>query len=166
MSESTARHDLPLIAPGQAQKEMFHNEALAALDLLVQPAVVGVGGNTPPSVAEPGACWIVGPAPTGAWTGHAQALAGWTDGGWRFAVPADGTTVWTGGATGFVRYVDGTWTEGRLTGRRLVLDGEQVVGARAAAIPDPAGGTTVDSEARVTLAEVLAALRSHGLIAA
>lgn len=25
MSESTARHALPLIAPGQAQKEMSHN---------------------------------------------------------------------------------------------------------------------------------------------
>ena len=39
MSESTARLALPLIAPGQAQKEVSHNEALAALDLLVQAQV-------------------------------------------------------------------------------------------------------------------------------
>lgn len=35
----TPRLALPLLQPGQAQKEMYHNEALARLDLAVQPAV-------------------------------------------------------------------------------------------------------------------------------
>jgi len=35
---STPRLALPLLAVAQAQKEVTHNEALALLDLLVQPA--------------------------------------------------------------------------------------------------------------------------------
>lgn len=37
MSDATARFAFPLIAPGQAQKELFHNEALARVDALLQP---------------------------------------------------------------------------------------------------------------------------------
>ncbi|MGL4312420.1 MAG: DUF2793 domain-containing protein, partial [Sphingomonas sp.] len=33
MAETTSRLALPLLAAGQAQKEMFHNEALALIDL-------------------------------------------------------------------------------------------------------------------------------------
>lgn len=32
MTDTSARFALPLILPGQAQKEIFHNEALALLD--------------------------------------------------------------------------------------------------------------------------------------
>ena len=51
-----------------------------------------------------------------------------------------------------------------LTGSALLLDGLQVVGTRAAAIASPAGGSTVDSEARSAIDQLLRALRQHGLI--
>lgn len=51
-----------------------------------------------------------------------------------------------------------------LTGSALLLDGLQVVGTRAAAIASPAGGSTVDSEARSAIDQLLGALRQHGLI--
>ena len=38
----TARWALPLLEAGQAQKEMGHNEALAAIDLLMTTAVLAV----------------------------------------------------------------------------------------------------------------------------
>ena len=38
--DSTARLALPFLAPGQAQKELYHNEALSRLDLLVQTVVL------------------------------------------------------------------------------------------------------------------------------
>jgi hypothetical protein len=44
-------------------------------------------------------------------------------------------------------------------------EGEQVIGEQAAAIADPAGGTVIDSEARTAVAEILSAIRQHGLIA-
>ena len=166
MNEATPRHALPLIQPGQAQKELAHNEALALLDMIAQPAVVAVATNTPPVAPQPGQCWVVGTSPTGAWSGHADALAGWTTGGWRFAVPGPGMTVWTGGAAGFARWDGGEWRTGVLTGSTLKLGGQQVVGSQGAAIADPMGGTTIDSEARATVAQILAALRHHGLIAA
>ena len=37
--EFTPRLSLPTLIPGQAQKELFHNEALQVLDFLVAGAV-------------------------------------------------------------------------------------------------------------------------------
>ena len=81
MVETSARLALPLLVPGQAQKEMFHNEALATIDLALQASVAAVGTEAPPAAPSPGQCWIVGPRPTGDWAGQAGALAGWTAGG-------------------------------------------------------------------------------------
>jgi hypothetical protein len=46
-----------------------------------------------------------------------------------------------------------------------MIDGIKVVGAQQSAIADPSGGTTVDVETRAAMGQVLATLRSHGLIA-
>ncbi len=165
MSESTARHGLPLIAPGQAQKELSHNEALAALDILAHPYAESVGANTPPGSPAEGQCWIVGGSPTAAWSGHAHALAGWTAGGWRFVEAREGMIVRTAADTGFASYTGGAWQVGIIAGAALKLSGDQVVGPRRPAIADASGGATVDGEARAAVNAVLAALRGHGLIA-
>lgn len=165
MSETTARLALPMIAAGQAQKELSHNEALAALDLLVQAAADGVGINTPPGSPAAGQCWIVGAAPTGAWSGQAGALAGWTGGGWRFVAAREGMTVWTGGASGFARYSGGAWVAGALAGQTLSLGGVQVVGEQGPAIAEPTGGSVTDAAARAAIGAILTTLRTHGLIA-
>lgn len=44
------------------------------------------------------------------------------------------------------------------------VGGAQVVSARGAAVPDAAGGATVDAEARTAINTLLARLRAHGLI--
>lgn len=161
----TARWGLPLLDAGQAQKEMTVNEALARLDLLVQTAVAGVGINAPPVAPADGAAWVVGPAPSGAWAGQADAVAGWTAGGWRFVTPREGMTVWSATDGCAASYAGGQWRTGSLAGRRVEVGGVQVVGGRAAAITSPSGGAVVDAEARTALAAILAALRTHGLIA-
>jgi hypothetical protein len=46
----------------------------------------------------------------------------------------------------------------------LLINDEQVIGPRAAAIASPSGGTVIDSEARSTIDAILGALRQHGLI--
>ena len=143
---TTTRLGLPLLAAGQAQKEIWHNEALALIDLAVQAEVMAVGLDEPPAAPVPGACWIVGANPTGAWRGQAWALAGWTEGGWRFVIPREGMAAWHRGTQALVRYAEGQW--------------------RAAAVVPPAtGGTTVDAEARATLAGLIIALRGVGVIA-
>ena len=62
-------------------------------------------------------------------------------------------------------YRSGAWELGLLRGNSVVLDGQQVVGPRAAAIDSPASGAVVDAEARSTIDAILNTLRQHGLIA-
>lgn len=166
MSDQTsARLGLPMLQIGQAQKELSHNEALTLLDFAVQPVVEAVSVDAPPSSPIIGACWVVGSSPTGAWSGRAMAVAGWTSGGWRFLSARDGMAVWSRGDTAVARFDGVRWGIGEIRGAHLVLAGRAVVGAQQPAIAAPTGGATVDVEARAALATILAALRTHGLIA-
>jgi hypothetical protein len=159
----TIRLALPLLQPGQAQKEMYHNEALARLDFAAQAAVVAADMDSPPGDPDEGACWIVGDTPTGDWAGQAGAIACWTASGWRFLAPFEGMRAWVTDSQGFALFSDGTWRVGDCYGR-LILDGVQVVGPQGDAIDDPEGGATVDEEARNAIVAILEALRGHGLI--
>jgi hypothetical protein len=163
MAEATARFALPFLIPGQAQKELFHNEALAVLDSVIDAMVEGTQASPPTSPAE-GQCWIVAAAATGDWIGRDSCLAAWTSGGWRFVVPPAGMSVWNS-AEGLSLRFDGTgWSGGELVGSSLKVGGVQVVGERRPAIASPSGGTIIDAEARAALSAVIAALMSHGLI--
>jgi len=161
----TARLGIELIEPGQAQKELAHNEALALIDLGLQASVIAAGTEVPPNDPDEGRCWIVGTAPTGAWVGRANAIAGWTAGGWRFVAAREGLQGWDETRQIPLRFTRGSWEAGVERVAELRVGGERVVGARGAAIATPAGGTTVDAEARTALADLLTALRGHGLIA-
>lgn len=162
---ATARFALPLLHAGQAQKEMFHNEAVVRIDSLLHPAVVEIGVDTPPAAPEAGQAWIVGATPTGDWAGRGHQIAAWTDGGWRFAAPRDGMEVWAESLAQPVRYHAGGWQAGLVIASRVEIGGVQVVGDRGPAIAAPAGGLTIDEQARDAVAAILDALRTHGLIA-
>ena len=162
--DSTHRFSLPLLHPGQAQKETFHNEALQRLDLLVAATVEGPPSSDPPASPLHGQCYIIGADPTGAWAGHAGELAGYTAGGWRFARPTQGLTAYVVSSGTFATYRGGVWQIGTVEAERLVVAGQQVIGPRVAAISQPVGGAIVDAEARSSIGSILAALRAHGLI--
>jgi len=164
MADTTPRFALPYILPGQAQKELFHNEALARLDLALNPAVEGAPASEPPAAPEEGECWIVAPSATGEWSGRDGMLAMWSEGGWRFVAPPPGTSAWNK-AAGLPLLWDGAqWRDGALVCAGLVVNGAQVVGARQAGVPSPSGGTIIDEEARAAINALTAALMSHGLI--
>jgi hypothetical protein len=59
---------------------------------------------------------------------------------------------------------DGQWETGLVHARELLVDGQRVVGNRQTAISDPSGGAQVDGECRLAVAQILAAMRAHGLI--
>ncbi len=160
----TPRLALPMLQPGQAQKELYHNEALALIDVALQATVTAIGLNAPPTSPAPGACWVVGATPTGAWAGAAHQLAGWTTGGWRFVVPVNGMAVWSLADALEARFVANSWVLGEARAARLMIGGVQVVGARQPGIVPPAGGVTIDTEARAATALILSALAAHGLI--
>jgi hypothetical protein len=118
----------------------------------------------PPDAFAPGQAWIVGAAPTGAWTGHAHALAAATDGGWRFVGPLAGMRVWDK-AAGVPRQWDGSaWSDGRIACAGLEIGGKAVVGERLPTVANPSGGTIIDAEARDAVTAEIATLKSHGLI--
>ena len=150
---------------GQASKEFFHNEALRKVDVAVGAAVDGIGGNAPPASPADGQCFILGAGPTGAWAGHALAIAGYAAGGWRFVEAVAGLTA-LDNASGQVAVFDGTaWELGTVKGAKLEIAGNQLVGPRLAAIANPSGGATVDAEARTAIVAILGRMRAHGLIA-
>ncbi|ONF94950.1 DUF2793 domain-containing protein [Sphingomonas jeddahensis] len=163
--DNTARLNLPLLHAGQAQKEVDHNEALALLDMAVQPVVVAIGLDTPPKEPGEGACWIIGTNPVEAWAGRAGSLAGWTAGGWRFIAPRTGMTVVRGSDGMTARYTGADWVIGEVRATGVLIGEMRVLGARQPAIADPAGGPLIDAEARGALSAALSALRAHGLIA-
>ena len=165
MTELSDRFALPLLSAGQAQKELYHNEAMALIDLLAHAAVEDHGLDTPPATPSPGQCWIVGSSPSGAWAGHAGALAGWSGGGWRFVTARRGMVAWDIGAGYWLHHDGSDWVAGDVPATSLRIGGVQVVGAQNTAIPDPTGGSFTDAEARSAIVLILNALRMHGLVA-
>lgn len=161
---TTARFALPLIAAGQAQKEIYHNEALAAIDAALHPCVSEAPRADPPAQPEDGESWIVAADGIGAWEGQDDSLATWTAGGWRFTQPIPGMIVWNRTAGCWAHWSGATWIAGDWPVASLRIDGEQVVGPRQPDIPSPSGGTTIDAEARSAIGQLIVTLKSHGLI--
>jgi len=159
----TARFSFPLILPGQAQKELFHNEALQAIDAVLHPAVEGAEAEPPPSPAA-GQSWIVAAGATGAWAGRDSNLAAWSDAGWRFTIPAVGLTVSSRPSGYRLHWTGSGWSSGEVSAARIMVNGQQVVGERQPAVPSPSGGSIIDAEARTAIAALTATLKSHGLI--
>jgi hypothetical protein len=65
----------------------------------------------------------------------------------------------------WANFRSGTWEFGVVRASSLMIGGQRVVGDQLAAIADPAGGSTIDAEARTAVDLILAAMRQHGLIA-
>ncbi len=160
----TPHWKMPLILTSQAQKEITHNEALNRIDALITGAVESLDQAAPPPAPAEGELWIVAGGATGEWAGHDGEFAHFSGGAWRFFPPAEDTCVRLKDRGVAARFAGGVWIVGELTADRLLVAGQQVVGARRSAIADPTGGTTVDAEARATIAAILSALRGHGLI--
>lgn len=161
----TPRWALPQLFAGQAHKEVFHNEALARIDMLLHGQAESADVAVPPVSPVAGQCWIVAAGASGAWSGQEGAVACWTEGGWRFAVPRAGLSLWIADRGHVMQHDGAAWNDAALRADGLYVSGTRVVGDQQAAIPDPAGGTTIDGEARGAVSAILEALRSHGIIA-
>lgn len=163
--ETTERLLLPMLIPGQAQKEFFHNEALHVLDAIVAGAVEEPPRDGPPLSPSAGQCYLVGSSPVGDWAKHAGEVAVFSNAGWRFVAPVAGMSLLVKTSGTFATYGSSGWDLGTVRASRVIVEGEQVIGPRSASIATPSGGSTVDAEARITLDQILSTLRQHGLIA-
>lgn len=166
MTDQTPRHAAPLLAAGQAQKEITHNEALLIMDAALHPSLENEGQSDPPASPQQGQMWRIGAAPTGDWSGRSGQLACFTAGGWRFVLPYAGMTAYARDTARFGYHDGSDWQFGGWPVAAVQVAGRQVVGGQQGAIADPGGGATIDAECRAAVAAILAALRAHGLIAA
>lgn len=141
--DSSPRLGLPYLFAGQSQKEVFVNEAHSRLDTLIHCAIESVE-TSPPLLPEEGQAWMVGNGADGAWLGRDTALALFRGGEWQYVTPVDG-----------MRILD------RSTGQDLRYLAEWKA---AEDFPEPSGGTSVDSEARVAIGSLIAALRVAGIL--
>ncbi len=162
MTERTARLTLPLIAAGQSQKEVTHNEMVALVDVLAQAVVMGRSA-TPPVAPQPGQCWAVAADAGGDWQAREGAIAQWSANGWLFVPGFEGLAVWSLADARTLRLRAGVWTDAADVGA-LRIGGRQVVGAQQPPIRDPAGGSVVDTSSRTAISAILVILRAHGLI--
>ena len=142
-TDTSARHGLPYLFAGQAQKEFTVNEALARIDALLHPVVTGLLPSEP-GEPSPGDCCIVLAPASGAFAGHEDRLASWDGQQWTFIEPAEGMMV-RDASTGTQLVFNAGWT-------------------KTSAFADPAGGTTVDAEARGAITALANALRNFGII--
>jgi hypothetical protein len=145
MTDLSARFALPFLLPGQAQKEVFHNEALATIDAALHGSVEEGPLSEPPAFPEPGESWIVSLGASGAWEGRDHALACFTQAGWRFVAPVPGMCIWNKAAGHWIYWSGASWSDGSLPSAGLVVDGIRVVGPRLEAIASPSGGTIIDA---------------------
>lgn len=99
---------LTYIASSQAQKEVTHNAALNDIDFLAKASVIDYTINTPPASPSTGDAYIIGPSPTGAWTGFANYIAGYYA-GWSIKPPVAGWTVWTRNGNRLLYYTGSAW---------------------------------------------------------
>lgn len=162
--DATARWALPFLFAGQAQKEIFHNEALARVDMLLHARAESADMAVPPPAPEPGQCWIIADGATGAWNGKDGQLAGWTDGGWRFVPPTAGMRIDVADRGHALSHDGAAWRAASVRDDGVYIEDKRVIGRRAGPILDPDGGDIIDVESRAALGAILSALRAHGLV--
>ena len=83
-----------LIMQNQAQKEVTVNEALVAIDAILNTGVKKLFVNDPVNNPGSGDLYIVGPNPTGPWSGESYNIAYYYVNDWHFIVPNIGMTLW------------------------------------------------------------------------
>lgn len=102
---------LPFIMPSQAQKHVTHNEALLALDAVVQLHVISRTETAPPAVSTDGNRYLVPVGATGDFEGKDNRIAAFQDGVYQFYFPQTGWVAYVSSEDIYI-YFDGTqWTE-------------------------------------------------------
>ena len=109
---NTARLNLPLVAAAQAQKHVTVNEALSRLDAVVQLSVKSRVETVPPTLVVENDVFLV-PATGGvnAWSGHANQLAYYINGGWDFVDPLPGWKTFVADEGVHLTFDGADWSE-------------------------------------------------------
>jgi hypothetical protein len=108
--EQTSNLKLPYIAPSQAQKHVTHNEAIRALDALVQLSVISRSVKEPPAAPLEGDRYVAGSPASGVWKGRDNQIIAWQDGAWAYFPPQEGWYAWVAEERTFAVYNQNKWS--------------------------------------------------------
>ena len=108
--DTTSNLGLPFIAAAQAQKHVTHNEALRALDAVVQLMVLDNDLSAPPGAPPEGARYIVAAGASGAWTGQEGQIAAFQDGAWAFYSPREEWLAWVADEAAAYVWTGSAWS--------------------------------------------------------
>lgn len=110
---------------------------------MLHPAIEGQIAS-PPAAPVDGECWLIASGAAGVFAGREGEIACRQLGQWTFIAPRDGMRVFD-----------------RQTGQHILRNGDW---RREVALQAPAGGATIDQEARAVIGQLLAALSRHGIL--
>lgn len=147
----TARLAIPLIAAGQSQKDVTHNEAVLALERLTALSVVSDTAVSPPASPADGGVWIVPAAGVAGWGQAAGTLMHRDQEAWLAVPPQRGQMAFVSDSARLVVHAGGRWK----TVRQMDAPQQPAL---------PVGGAIVDAEARAMLAAIMDILALHGLV--
>lgn len=128
---NSANLGLPFIEAAQAQKHVTHNEALKALDTVVQLAVLDRDFTAAPGSPANGDRYIVAAGATGSWSGKDGEIAAFQDGAWVFYAPREGWLAWVADEDKLVAWGGSTW--GEVSGGGGSVNPTPLVGVNATA---------------------------------
>lgn len=158
----TIRHRLPLLASGQAQKEVTHNEAVLAIDRQLHAAVSSITATAPPATLVAGEAYIVPRSATGTWAGNDDMVASYDGFGWVFTAPVTGCLVWIADQTCFAVFDGLAWrADWPVSG--LAIGGRRVLAESPIFVTVPVDGIVIDIEARTAIAQLISALHDQGI---
>lgn len=101
---------LPYLAAAQAQKHVTVNEALDALDGLVQLSVISAALSIPPGSPAEGDRYIIASGATGAWVGWDASVAQFSGGTWLRLIPQTGWLAWNAAGGQLLVWTGSAWT--------------------------------------------------------
>lgn len=107
--DNTPNLVLPYIQAAQSQKHITHNEAIRALDAVVQISVLDRDLTAPPPSPVEGNRYLVAGGASGAWSGHSGKIAAWQDGGWIFYSPRTGWIAYVADEGVLIAYSGSAW---------------------------------------------------------
>jgi hypothetical protein len=111
MDETSANLKLPYIMAAQAQKHVTHNEALRALDAIIQLSVLDRDLVSPPETASNGERYIVGTPAGDGWSGKDNLIAAYQDNAWAFYEPQEGWIAWVADEKALIVWNGTTWND-------------------------------------------------------
>lgn len=106
---NTVNLNLPLLAPGQANQTVVHNEALKMLDAIWQLSVISQEFDSPPGSPAEGDAYIVKAPGYGAWEDQGNKVAAFIEGAWQIFTPREGWQAFDKNTSTLVVFNGTTW---------------------------------------------------------